>query len=312
MPTVNATIGYPIIVAPAHFKVRFRVAVPLGLPIWTNLPDQTNAPFSFIAPGFGSYVLGVTYIDTLGDSCEEVLYPFEVTQVCECIFIEAPSILREVPGGPVYINLPYTNPNSADPGCGVLVRFAPANLPVDLTTPATVRLSPMPASPIRVPVQTLIPYRVEVLLDCCDGRVQSCFDGTLPADPEPASGCIAITDTNAIVVVVKSISTGKYYIRIRFPGSPSAVVPSLCPGMYFSANQMGKVQGRPARMDSVTGPLPPSAFFPYRTDGHEVLFPANPTLDVDYIGIRYIVVLHDCCGNVVTFPLAAYNGDLIA
>ena len=298
MNTVSLTIPFPFIVPPAHFRVRYRdVNNPS---VWIAVPDQTNLPFNVVVATPGQYEFGISYVDNDGEVCAEVLYPFTVVDVCACITVSGPTVKRDLPGGPAYINIPYTG--SVTALCGVIVKHMPNGLPPDLTTKASVRINPVPLSPIKVPVQGLVAQDIEVWTDCCDGNVQKCFEGTIPADPEPASGCVAITTSNTSVQIVQSVSTGQYHIRVTFPG-PS--IPSLCTLMKINGAQL-RLDKR-GGMDMFTYALFPGFFYPFGS-GIQTQQPINPNTAPDLLGIRYNVNMLDCCGNITYFPDVLFQG----
>lgn len=314
MATVNITIPAPIIVAPAYFKVRYRLANPLvGPATWIDLLDQTNAPFTIEGVTQGDWELGVTYVNATGEFCAEVLYPFEVGPPCDCLEITGVTLQRDVAGGPAYLNVSYTDPSSPA-GCGYIVRYAQAGLPPLLTSKATVYFPVLTGSPLKIPVPGLVNMDVEILSDCCEGNAIACFSEMIEPDAEPAAGCDGVTIENTAVAIIRSRSTGQYHLSITYPGSSVVgVLPTLCNGMYAVATQIGVMGSwagniRPKPGELVTLPLPPTDFHPYVVDGKRIYRPLNPSPDVDFLGIRYNVAIHDCCGNVVYFPNIIYAG----
>lgn len=294
MNTVTLTIQFPFIVPPAHFKVRYRnIANPT---IWVTAPDQTNLPFNVQLPVPGQYEFGISYVDADGETCAEVIYPTTVVDVCPCITITGASVKRDVPGGPVHLNIPYTG--AVNFPCGLIVKHMPNGYPPALTTKASVRIFPVPASPIKVPVVNLVPHDIEVWTDCCDGNVQQCFTATIPADPEPTAGCVGVTLSNTQVTIVQSVATGKYYLQITFPGP--APLPSLCNGMYVVYTQI-RIPSNGGYVDRGTTAMPAANWYAVGT-GMQIRVPLNPNPNVDFLGIRYNAQIFDCCGNMTPIP----------
>lgn len=312
MANVTITIPTPVSIPPAYFQVRYRA---LGSTTWIAVPDQSNASFVIVGVPEGNWELGVSYVSSDGEVCPEVIYPFEVGAPCECLDISDTSVRRDVPGGPAYLTIYYAVPVSPAK-CGYVVRYAQAGLPPDLTTKAPVYFSTLPTPPIKIPVPALVDLDVDVFADCCEGNVTECFSDTVIAIQDPASGCDGVTLTNAIVAIIRSASTGQYHLSITYPGPLiGETVPSLCAGMYAVVTQigvmaghggLGGVLGRPGEFATI--PLPPADFFMYLSVAPRIYRPLHPSPDVDFLGIRYTVAIHDCCGNVVYFPNVIYEG----
>lgn len=298
-----------MIVPPAHFRVRYRLT---GSPVWVDLPDQDNSPFSIPGVDPGNYELEVSYVSEEGGAgCDAVIYPFEVAEPCPCISIEDVLIQREVAGGPVYLSIFFIPPSTAA-GCGYIVQYAQAGLPPLMTVATTVNIATLPIGPIKIPVPDLVPLIVSVFTDCCDGNQSHCYTDTIEPAPEPAAGCVTVTSSNTTVAIVQSRSTGQYHLRVAFPGTPTD--PTLCPDMYVIATQIGVISpfgglGSPHVIPGELAniPLPGPEFFP-SIYGMQIVKPLHPSTDVDFHGVRYNIAIHDCCGTVTYFDNVIYGG----
>lgn len=163
------TIGFPIIVPPAHFKVKYRL---VDSPTWTTLPGQDNDPFLITGLVSGLYELSIAYITPNGVECDDFITQFFIPDIaCECPSLDVvlqrckkqnTLIIDSAMGNDICkMSVEYTfgSPSSAGSWSNIVEYETDGNISVE------------------IPVQTPTVTNIKIMFLCCATNTWiTCFD----------------------------------------------------------------------------------------------------------------------------------------
>lgn len=173
------TIGYPTIIPPAYFEVKYRL---IGS-TWNDLPPQDNTPFTITGLGSGLYELSIVYVTPNGEECDAVITQFLVPSVaCECPEFDV-MLSRCHKQNIIIIDFDHTNI------CGVTVEYTIGNGSF-ANSSNIVEFVPPIAPHYEIPIQFPQLTNVKIKAKCCStGEWIVCYD----APPSSVKWCICET-----------------------------------------------------------------------------------------------------------------------
>lgn len=173
------TIGYPTIIPPAYFEVKYRL---IGS-TWNDLPPQDNTPFTITGLGSGLYELSIVYVTPNGEECDAVITQFLVPSVaCECPEFDV--VLSRCHKQNI-INIGFYPTNI----CGVTVEYTIDNGSFANSSNIVEFVPPIPTY-YEIPIQFPQVTNVKIKAKCCStGEWIVCYD----APPSAVNWCICET-----------------------------------------------------------------------------------------------------------------------
>lgn len=154
MPNITIQVNNPVLTGGAYFKVRYRLK---GDVIWTNIANQTNAPFTNLLD-VGTYEFEFTYVN--GEQiCEPTIYEVIVREPCQCLSVSSAPVAKV--GSNFIMTLNYSLP-SPQPPCGWIIIITNAT-----QNPRTLYYKSLPASTTQI---MLVPgdNKISIFSNCCD------------------------------------------------------------------------------------------------------------------------------------------------
>lgn len=211
----TTSIGSPIIVSPAIFKVRYRL-LPAGA--WSIFTDETNAPFTISGLADGSYELEVIYVTPLDVECSPTYTFFEIITPYTCRDFTG-SIVTSPTSLP-YINLSYSTPSPiTNPPCGYIISWQ--NLKTGAkgsTNYASLPLGGVMKIYMTGTVSASDDVRIIVYADLCNGKLQECYNHVATA-PAPPCTPMVLTTAELIYTPPPSPTPNTFHIRLTIANS---------------------------------------------------------------------------------------------
>lgn len=202
MADVTITINKPVIVAPAHFKVRYR-ELPSGS--YSSYSNQGNTPFTISGLTSGStYELEVIYVNGDGIECNPTVTTFEVFEPDPCIIFTV-EILFNTLSRP-YIHVTYSPPVTPSP-CGYLLQWTDNNT----NATGTILIPTLDPSGVmdfmfQNNFSVTDTFDIIIYAQLCNGLLTECYHDTVTPDMPPCIG-IVINSANASFLPGQSVTT---------------------------------------------------------------------------------------------------------
>lgn len=225
MPNVTLTISTPVLGVGEVFRTRYRL-LPNGA--YTSNVDRDNNPFTLVGLSAGQYEMEVIHVLADGTVCEAIIKPFEVVADYTCQ-IFTPVIVQN---GQLF-NLQITYGTVTNPPCGFHIKITGA------TTNKIVNYSPLPASPLLIPVANE-QLQVEVIADLCNQKTKHCLD-TIVNPIEPT--CTPMILSSATILLNTTYPGGSKGFTITLNYTQSVPVSQYVTLYCIQTNALGGAPG---------------------------------------------------------------------
>lgn len=283
---ITVHISTPIITGVAKFKYRYRL-LPSGS--FNAYADEFDNDIELTGLSAGQYEIEVIYVNEDGVECPAIIKPFTVYDEPNCLnFVATFDYLN----GVAVIKIEYTvpSPYTAFP-CGYAIQYTGS-----AQQPQTALYPILPASPIYIPVLSVLDYEVVISGIFCDGNSVECYSVHLPREFPP---CAPMFGISASILPTGGLQTNGDYgvtITLNFSQSnpPTAVT-------LINWSQTGVLPPNPPANGVQSVALTPSSSSASFNTNLRYQFPLGTPILAPYYVLAIAGTIVDDCGTSHNF-----------
>lgn len=181
---ITLTIPYPVIVAPAKFKFRYKL-LPGGS--YSAYQDEDNDPFTLTGLAEGKYQYEAIYVTPEGIECDPVIGFFQVVEPDPCNDFLVEILYNDQ--SRAYMHVTYTPPGNSP--CGYLLTWLNNNT-LDTGTITILTLDPSGFMDFFFQNQFAVTDTFDITIQAilCNGLFTDCYHETVTPELPPCTGIV--------------------------------------------------------------------------------------------------------------------------